>query len=126
MEKLTKYKKHILMIALLIIGIIAIIFGKTPRIQGGVSCLCLGLAVLTVVWINKQRQDQEVIDFEIQAKEILEDIALLGEDSEYYSYYDINAINNLRAKMLKQHKRQTISCAILGVVLIIIAIICMF
>ena len=124
MEKLNRYKKHILMAVLIIAGIATVVFVKNVKIQGGLSCLCLGLAILVAVWINRDKQNQELINFDIEANEILEDIANLGLDSKYYSYYNIDVINNLRAKMLKKHKKQTISCALLGVVLLIIAVIC--
>ena len=124
MEKLNRYKKHILMAVLIIAGIATVVFVKNVKIQGGLSCLCLGLAILVAVWINRDKQNQELINFDIEANEILEDIANLGLDSKYYSYYNIDVINNLRAKMLKKHNKQTISCALLGVVLLIIAVIC--
>lgn len=124
MEKLNKYKKHILMAVLIIAGIAIVVFTKNVKVQGGFACLCLGLAIFVAVWINRGKQNQVLIDFDIQANEILEDIALMGADSEYYSYYNIDIIKNLRAKMLKKHKKQTISCALLGVVLLITAIIC--
>ncbi len=125
MENLSKYKKHILMAVLLIVGIVTIIFTKNVKIQGGLSCIFLGLAILVAVWINKSKQEQELVVFDIQANEILEDIAINGADSEYYSYYNIDIIKNLRDKMLKKHKKQTIGCSLLGVVLLITAVICM-
>ena len=124
MKNLDKYKKHILMAVLIIAGLVIVIFTKNVKIQGGVSCVFLGLAILVAVWINKGKQNQALIDFDIQANEILEDIATNGADSEYYSYYNIDIIKNMRAKMLKKQKKQTISCTLLGVVLLITAIIC--
>ena len=124
MEKLNKYKKHILMAVLLTIGICAVVFSTNVKVQGGLACLCLGLAILVAVWINKDKQAFELVKFDSEATEILEDIANFGSDSEYYSYYNIDVINNLRAQMLKKQRKQMFSCLVFGIVLIIIAIIC--
>ena len=85
MEKLNKYKKHILMSALLIAGVMVVIFAKNVKIQGGLSCVFLGLGIFVAVWINKDKQQQELVNFDIEANAILEDIALFGAESQYYS-----------------------------------------
>ena len=54
----------------------------------------------------------------------MKDIATNGEDSPYYGEYNIEIINKIRAKVEKKARKQVMSCAGLGVVLIIIAIIC--
>ena len=112
------------MAVLLTIGICAVVFSTNVKVQGGLACLCLGLAILVAVWINKDKQAFELVKFDSEATEILEDIANFGADSEYYSYYNIDVINNLRAQMLKKQRKQMFSCLVFGIVLIIIAIIC--
>jgi hypothetical protein len=124
MGKLNKYKKHILMIGLLVVGICAVIFSNNVKVQGGLACLCLGLAILVAVWINKDKQLVELINFDSEADEILRDIAKFGEESEYYGYYNIDVFNGMRAQILKKQKKQMFSCVVFGIVLLIIAIIC--
>jgi hypothetical protein len=124
MGKLNKYKKHILMIGLLVVGICAVIFSNNVKVQGGLACLCLGLAILVAVWINKDKQLVELINFDSEADEILRDIAKFGEESEYYGYYNIDVFNSMRAQILKKQKKQMFSCVVFGIVLLIIAIIC--
>ncbi|MBQ7798667.1 MAG: hypothetical protein IJ371_06055 [Clostridia bacterium] len=125
MEKLTKYRYYILLAILFIVGAMAVVLGKNLAIQGGVASICWGIAIFVIILITKQHQEQEITNFDMQAKEILEDIAEYGEQSEYFTYYNIDVINKIRAMLLKKHSKQIVSCTIFGVVLIIIAIICM-
>ena len=125
MKNIGKYKKHILMVSLIILGAIVALINVNKKVQGGIACICWGLAVLVMVWINKQHQGQELNEFDIESKEILEDIVANGENSPYYHFYNIEIVNKLRLKLIKKHSKQTISCTILGIVLLITAIICM-
>ena len=124
MSKLSKYKKQILMAVLLISGALFALLGQNFKVQGGGACVSWGLAVLVAVWINKQRQLQQLDDFDTEAQDVLQDIALNGEKSQYFQFYNIEIVNNLRKKMVKRQQKQTASCAILGVVLLLTAIIC--
>ena len=124
MKNLTKYKKQILMAMLLISGALFAVLGQNLKVQGGGACITWGIAVLVAVWINREKQLDELEVFDIEANEVLADIALNGEKSEYFQFYNIDIVNNLRKKMVKKQQRQTVSCAILGVVLIITAIVC--
>lgn len=113
------------MFALLIIGVFTIIFGHNLVIQGGITCVCWALAVAVIIAIAKTKNEQELLEFDQQAREILEDIALLGEESEYFPFYNIDIVNNIRFKLLKKHKKQAISLITLCAVLVVMAICCM-
>ena len=126
MEKLKKYKEGILVGGLLLASVLAVILGKTIAIQGGIACLCWGLAVFVCSYIAKKRGDQQIIEFDAEVTAVLEDIANNGEDSEYYGLLDIEIANKTRKKLIKRIKKQIIGCVILGVILIITSILCMF
>ena len=125
MDKLLKYKMHILISILLIAGVLFALIGNSFKVQAGGACLSWGLAVLVMLLFNRQKQLEETNNFDIQANEILQDIAIKGANSEYYQFYNIDIVAKLRKKIIKKHNKQTISCAIFGAVLIITAIICM-
>ena len=122
MDKIKKYTKQIIAGILLIAGVIAVIFGKNLAIQLGVSCFCWGLSLAIMILVTKSKQEQDLIQFDNTAREILQDIALNGEESEYFQFYNIEIINNLRLKLTKKHKKQIISCCVFCTVLLIIAI----
>ena len=124
MDKIIKYKKEILIVILLLSGAAAFIFGNKLWIQAGIGCTCWGVAVLVISYITKLRNEDELIKFERSAQEILKDISEKGADSEYYTMYNFQILNNARAKLIKNNKKQFISCLILGVVLLIIAVMC--
>lgn len=120
-----KYREEILVVILLFVAGCFAIFVKNPNIKAGISCLFLGFAVMVVSYIASKRANKELFNFEIESKEILKDLALRGQESEYFGVMDINAINKLRTKLIKRNRKQVISCAVLGIILIITAIICM-
>ena len=120
-----KYREETLVIILLCIAGAFAIFAKNPTAKAGVCCLFLGFAVMSIAWIVNKKASKEMFNFEIESKEILQDIALYGQESEYFGLYDISTINKLRAKLIKQNRKQLISCVVFGMILIITAIICM-
>lgn len=120
-----KYREEMLVVILLCVAGCFAIFAKNSNIKAGVSCLFLGFAVLVISWIASKRANKELLNFEIESKEILKDLALRGQESEYFGSMDINVINKLRAKLIKQNRKQVIGCVALGIILIITAIICM-
>ena len=119
-----KYLDKIIIGLLVCIALAFIIFAKNPSIKAGVGCLCFGFVALATSWIVKRNNDKEMFNFEVESREILIDIANNGESSKYFGVIDISTINKLRAKMIKRNRKQVISCAILGVVLIIAAFMC--
>lgn len=120
-----KYREEVLVLILLCVAGCFAIFAKNPNIKAGVSCLFFGFAVLDISWIVNKRASKELFNFEIESKEILKDLALRGQESEYFGSVDIDVINKLRAKLIKRNRKQVASCAVLGIILIITAIICM-
>ncbi len=124
MKKLLKNKKMVLLIALGIMGAISVIFGKTIVIKGGLTLLFWSLAVFTAVLINNDKNIQDLIEYDEQAKLILIDIAEKGEESEYYNIYDADILNAIRAKEVKKQNKQRISCIVLGAVLMIACFVC--
>ena len=124
MEKLTKYKKHILMSALIVAGVLCVVLGKNNIIRGGVACLFLGLSVLVMTWITSDNQNKALNEYDKYAKDILIDIANKGEESEYYSMFNIEILNNIKFDIEKKYKRQIIGCFALSAVLFVIAAVC--
>lgn len=124
MKKLIEYKNIILIAILVIVGIVAIIFGNTIAIQGGISGASWGLALLIVSYIAKQKNQIEEINFENTANEIARDIAENGANSEYFTSYNVVILNKMRSKMLKRHKKQFISCFAFAIALFMLAILC--
>lgn len=124
MEKFKRYKNIIIILVLLIAGAIAIVAGKSLAVQGGIACLCWGIMVLVIAWITKQRNDEELKQFDISVTEMLKDIATNEENSEYYGMVDIADANKMREKLIKKHRKQVVSCAVMGVILIITCILC--
>lgn len=124
MKKLLKNKKMLLLIALGIMGAISVIFGKTIVIKGGLALLFWSLAVFTAVSINNDKNMRDLIEYDEQAKLILIDIDEKGEESEYYTIYNADILNAIRAKEVKKQNKQRISCIILGIILMITCFIC--
>lgn len=124
MKNIQKYSKEICAGVLFLIGVCSVVFGESLAIQGGLTCACWSVAVLIMAWIDVGRNQtaEEVFDYE--SREILRDIAEKGVDSEYYMHYDIDKLNSLKAKMLKRQRKQLFSFIAFGVILLIIAILC--
>ena len=125
MEKLKKYPKVVLTIILVIAGVCLALFIPNEKIGGGLGCLFFGLAILVVAWIAIEKNYQNLKDFDIEANEILTDIAQKGENSEYYHFYNIEIIKKLRNKLQKKQVKQVTSLCVLSVLFIVISIICM-
>ena len=124
MEKLKKYRNTIIISILLIAGAIAVVFGKSLAVQGGIAGIAWGCALLIFAIMIKKRNDKELEQYDVEMTEILKDIASKEEDSEYYGLVDISRANKDRAKIVKKQRKQVVSCAIIGVLLIVLAIVC--
>ncbi len=124
MKNLQKYKNGIFIGILVGIGVCSALLGHNLQIQGGVSCLCWGLAILYLSVIAQQRNNLFLLSFDQEAREILEDIATNGENSEYYHFYNFQIIEKLRKKHEKKYRKQMFSILSLGVIFIIISIMC--
>lgn len=126
MENLAKYKMYIFTSVLLIAGALFALIGNNVETQAGGACLSWGLAIFMLTIINRKKQSSELDSFDINSREILQDIADKGPYSQYYQFYNIDIINKQRKKLLKKHTKQTTTCAIVGIVLVITAMICIF
>lgn len=124
MKVLQKYKVGIMIGLLVAIGVCTVIWGKSSAVQGGITSICWGGAVLIFSYLLKQRAGLVLQQFEEESHEILKDITSRGEESPYYGELNIQTVNKIREKLQKKLKKQVMGCAGLGVVLIIIAFIC--
>lgn len=124
--KKTKIDSKVIFASVLVLaGVGTAILGRTPIVQGGVTCLLLGLAVFVVALISFGKNKISLAEFDTEAQDILQDIATKGPESEYYQFYNIQIMNKLRHKFVKKQRKQTFGIIALGVLLIISAIICM-
>ena len=124
MKMIQKYKVGIIIGILVIVGICTVIWGKTMAVQGTITSVCWGVAVLIFAGILNKQSKQELEQFEEESNDILKDIASNGEESPYFGQLDIETVNKIRIKLQKKLRKQVVGCAGLGVVLLIIAIIC--
>ena len=125
MKNLSKYTKHIIATIFLIAGGLCVLIGNDLKIQCGLTCLFWGIATLILIWIGYNKNKVSLENFDMDANEILQDIATRGAESEYYQFYNIQIINKLRKKFVRKQTKQITSCCILAVILLIIAIVCM-
>lgn len=125
MKNLSKYTWYIVSIALVIMGAILAIVINQEKLKGGLACVCWGCAILIISAINYFKQRQDLIAFDEDAREVLEDIATKGPDSEYYHFYNIDIVNKKRAKFVKMQNKQTIGCVAVGIILLITGFVCM-
>ncbi|MFQ6723943.1 MAG: hypothetical protein ACLRFE_01230 [Clostridia bacterium] len=119
---LKRYSKLIFIGILVIAGGFTAVFGKNIAVQCGVSFLCWGVAILILTWTTYIRNQQEMYDFDEDANKILQDIAINGTNSEYYHIYNIDIIDKMRKKISKRNNKQIVSCCIVGIVFLILAI----
>lgn len=124
MNKISKHKKGILLAILGIAGVVAIIFGKTVAVQGGVAGICWGIALVMVAYSSNERSEREIKELDKTAKYMMLDIQEKGVESDYYTVFDIDALNKAKYKVLKKQKKQFMGCIGFGVVLIILAFVC--
>ena len=126
MKNVIKYQKALWAAILFLVGCCSVVFGKSLAIQGGISCACWGVAVFIMSVIGLSRNQKVVDSFDIEAREILRDIAQNGVDSDYYMHYDIEKLNRIKYKLLKRQRKQIFSFWATGTIFIIIAILCFF
>ena len=124
MKNLGKYRIHIIIGILLIAGALFALISNNTKVQGGGACVTWGISILLLALIGRKKQQEELDVFDIEATEILEDIAEKGEKSPYFQFYNIDIIKKKRKKLVRKQIKQTTTCIVLGVVLIITAIIC--
>ena len=119
-----KYVKEIICVILFLLGVLFLVVGKNNFVQGGLSCACWAGCVFVMRTISKQKGIETINCFDKEVQEILKDIEINGTNSEYYGVVDINIINKQRLKFVKKVNKESISFAILGIILIIICILC--
>ena len=96
MKRLKEHPKAILAAIFGIVGMCSVVFGKTIFVQGGLTCICWGIAVLILSYIANARNLRICNNFDIDARNILIDIAENGERSEYYMFYNIEKLEKIR------------------------------
>ena len=122
MKNLKENTRLIAIVALLIGGACAVVFGNNMKIQGGLGALCWGIALILFTSIAKDKNEQELQDFDEGAHLIMQDIAINQEESEYFGY-NVEMFNKARLKIEKKHRRQIISFGAFSAILIIVALI---
>lgn len=118
-----KYLKEITCVALFLLGVLFLIVGTNDFVRG-LSLACWAGCVFIMRIIAKQKGIDVVNSFDKEVEEILKDIEINGEESEYYRVVDINIITKERAKLVKKINRQSVTFSILAGVLAIISILC--
>lgn len=124
MEFIKKNKYGVIAISLFCIGIISLIFGNNSFIQGGITCISWAIASITMGLNSKQRGINQLKNFDQGAEEILQDLEMYKENSEYFGTVNYAVINKKRAKLVKSINTQVITCYILAGILIITCILC--
>ena len=118
-----KYLKEITCVALFLLGVLFLIVGTNDFVRG-LSLACWAGCVFIMRIIAKQKGIDVVNSFDKEVEEILKDIEINGEESEYYRVVDINIITKERAKLVKKINRQSVTFSILAGVLAIISNLC--
>lgn len=122
MKNVKDYSRVIAIVVLLICGGCAIVFGKSVKIQGGIGALCWGIALIVFAFIAKDKNEQELQDFDEGVQFIMYDIAENKEESEYYGY-NIQMFDVARKKIEKKQRKQMFTFWAFSAVLIIVALI---
>ena len=122
MKNIKSNLKLTAIIVLLALGACAIVFGNNIKIQGGLGGLLWGFAMVIVTLIAKQKNEQEMADFDMGAELILRDVAENQEESESFGY-NIEMFNKARKKMEKKHRKQFFAFCALTVVMFVVAIV---
>ena len=124
MKKIKEYKNQIIISFLIVIGLVGVIFGKGPAVQGGIFGISWGVALLYLRYISNGIKSKGLQEYDEQARLILTDINEKGEQSEYFAYYNIDVLQLNRRKLEKKYNKQSSSFVVLAVVMFIIAFIC--
>ena len=117
------YVKEVGCVALFLFGALFLIVGTNNFIRG-LSFACWAGCVFIMREVYKLRGQSTISNFDKEAKEILKDIEINGEDSEYYGVVDENIIGKQRLKLTKKIEKERVSFTILGAILLIISILC--
>lgn len=122
-EFFKKYLKEITCVALFLLGVLFLIVGTNDFVRG-LSFACWAGCVFIMRAISKLKGEMAINNFDKEIEEIVKDIEINGEESEYYTVVDINIISKERSKLVKKVNRQSNTFAILTGVLAIISILC--
>lgn len=116
-------KKNTLVFALIfmVAGIICLIFYKTNAIFGCLSCLFLGVGFIFLGKTNKFRYQSNLVRLDKKLEEMLKDVEINGELSEYNGFSENEQYKILR-QFIKKNKRKDIYCYIFGGAFIFMAI----
>ncbi len=125
MKFVKKYSKEILILVFLCLGLFTLIVGKNNFVQFSLTCISWSVALFLIASVREERGVEEILTFDKQAQEMIEDIEINGKNSEYYEVFDETIYNENRLKRIKQLRRQNRISKIFAIILIITSILCM-
>lgn len=129
MNKVKKYiKEHlkeILIVAFLCLGLLTLVVGKNNFVQFSLTCISWSVAMFLIASLREQKGVEEILAFDKEAQEMLEDIEIKGKESEYYEVFDEITYNVNRLNRIKQLRRQNRFSKIFAIILLITSILCM-
>lgn len=115
-----------IVIGLCLLGIIPIVvFINNPNNKAGICCLMLSVIVFVISLKTKKGANKELLQFEQESNQILQDIAINGQNSQFFGIYDINSLNKFKTTLIKRNNKQLVGCLIMGAVLVVCGIFCM-
>ena len=121
--KTNKKQSFILMIIFFVIGIICIIFSKDKKVLSFLSFLFWGIGFLCLGRFSIFQYQENLIKLDKKLNNMLKDVELKGQQSEYYEKIDDEKTNKILKKYMKNSKYTYISLYVFGVVLIFIGVV---
>ena len=129
MNKIKKYlKEHLkefLIVGFLCLGLLTLVVGKNNFVQFSLTCISWSVALFLIARLREQKGVEEILAFDKEAQEIMEDIEINGKNSEYYEVFDEINYNVNRLNRIKQLRRQNRFSKIFAIILLITSILCM-
>ena len=129
MNKIKKYiKEHLkefLIVGFLCLGLLTLVVGKNNFAQFSLTCISWSVALFLIARLREEKGVEEILAFDKEAQEMLEDIEIKGKDSEYYEVFDEITYNVNRLNRIKQLRRQNRFSKIFAIILLITSILCM-
>lgn len=113
MIKLNKNNTLVFAIIGFIAGIICLIFYKTNAIFGCLSCLFLGFSFILLGKSSRLRYFAKLIELDKMLDDVIKDVQIKGEKSEYNGFDEQNKTDFLRL-YIKKNKRKHVYFYIFG------------
>lgn len=123
-----KKLKMILATALVLIGIglIFIMFYKTSKVFGCLSCIFIGLGLITFGIHSRYRYLQKRAEIDKTIAEIIKDVEENGENSEYYELAQNKKVMNTMYKDLDKTEKTHVTFFVSGIVFLVCSFLIMF